>query len=66
MRRLLLAWAILAGTTAAVSADPGVPKADQSGKGTVLCLWPIYVGIQQGIELCDLPQWRAMKTWRRP
>jgi hypothetical protein len=30
------------------------PKVDQSGKGAVLCLWSIYVSMQQGIELCGL------------
>lgn len=55
LRWFLLMLAIFAGATLSVTADQSRPEFDQSGKGAVICVWSIYVDIQQGIELCDLP-----------
>lgn len=48
----MLASLVLAGLAHAGEAPPQI---DTSGKGAVLCGWSIYVGIEQGIRMCDLP-----------
>lgn len=45
---------ILAGLTTSAGGQEGRPPFDQSGKGAVLCVWSIYVGIEQGIDLCEM------------
>jgi hypothetical protein len=30
------------------------PTMDESGKGAVLCLWSIYISIEQGVDICGL------------
>lgn len=48
----ILASLVIVGVALAGEAPP---QSDTSGKGAVLCGWSIYVGIEQGIRLCDLP-----------
>lgn len=37
-----------------VMAQDGRPQMDESGQGAVLCMWSIYVGLNQGVEICAL------------
>lgn len=38
----------------AAAAQDTRPAMDESGKGAVLCLWSIYVSIEQGVDICGL------------
>jgi hypothetical protein len=56
MGRVVAAIALVLLTLgSALAQENAHPEVDQSGKGAVLCMWSIYVAVEQGVERCDLP-----------